>query len=254
MRRALLVASLVAVPWLANPAGAQEKFIGSNVDLRTILTFKASDAAVQKRLPEGWEVNSPQAGPAKGFNLVVVLVDQVLSQDADGKPVATWRGAGLGIPAKKKGTDIAGTMVIGGLVEQAGSPGAYGVYAAAQMAIDRKRQTGGENTSRIEESWQIRTEDGDSIEVQIQFSPGVPTRAKFDAKMFSAAKPEFFRIYRVEHATDVVRSTATGVDRVTKLSFKAAGDKLSPLFDGTEQLISITSIPWYSRQLYLPGS
>jgi hypothetical protein len=35
---------------------------------------------------------------------------------------------------------------------------------------------------------------------------------------------------------------------------KGTGEKLAPLFDGTQQLISVTSIPWYSRQVYLPGS
>ena len=34
----------------------------------------------------------------------------------------------------------------------------------------------------------------------------------------------------------------------------AAGEKIAPLFDGSQQLISVTSIPWYSRQVYLPGS
>jgi len=69
-----------------------------------------------------------------------------------------------------------------------------------------------------------------------------------------AAKPDFYRIYRVEQATDVLRSTATGVDRIMKLSFKASGDKFGQLFDGTEQLISVVSIPYYSRQTSLPGS
>jgi hypothetical protein len=133
--RVLLVYLLLV---LASPAVAQEKFIGSNVDQRTTLHFKASDAAVQKMLPEGWEVNSPQAGPTKGHNLAVVLVDQVLSQDAEGKPVATYRGVALAIPAKKKGTDIAGGMVFDGLFEQGGSPGAYGVYTPAQASIERK--------------------------------------------------------------------------------------------------------------------
>jgi hypothetical protein len=48
MRSLLLVAALV----LAHPALAQEKVVGNNVDVRTLLAFKASDAAVQKiRLP-----------------------------------------------------------------------------------------------------------------------------------------------------------------------------------------------------------
>jgi hypothetical protein len=48
-------------------------------------------------------------------------------------------------------------------------------------------------------------------------------------------------------------SIATGTDRVLKYPFKATGAKLSPLFDGLEQLISITSVPFFSRQIFLPA-
>jgi hypothetical protein len=51
----------------------------------------------------------------------------------------------------------------------------------------------------------------------------------------------------------VARSTATGVDRIVKFSLKATGPKLAPIFDGTEQLISITSVPIYTRSIYLPA-
>jgi hypothetical protein len=88
----------------------------------------------------------------------------------------------------------------------------------------------------------------------LQFVRGVPTRSKAEPNVFSAAKPEFYRMYRIEQASDVARSTATGVDRVSKISVKAAGPKMSLLFNGTEQLISVTSVPWYWRQTYLPGS
>ena len=71
--------------------------------------------------------------------------------------------------------------------------------------------------------------------------------------LHSAVKPDFYRIYRLEQAADVVRSTATGTDRAQKYAFKATGAKLSPLFDGSEQLISITSVPLYTRQIFLPA-
>src|SRR5256885_183706 len=74
------------------------------------------------------------------------------------------------------------------------------------------------------------------------------------ARPHSACPPDFYRIYRVDQAADVVRSTATGTDRVQKVSFKVVGQPLTQLFDGTEQLISITSIPLYTRQLFLPGA
>jgi hypothetical protein len=50
---------------------------------------------------------------------------------------------------------------------------------------------------------------------------------------------------------DVARSTAVGIDRVSRFSFKATGPRLAPLFDGTEQLVSITSIPSYLRSIFL---
>src|SRR6478735_7264019 len=237
MMRALFV---VGAMFLAQPVFAQsnEKYTGSNVDVRTILSFKASDAAVQKMLPEGWEVNSPAAGPSKGANLGLSLIDQITAQDAEGKPATTFRGAVFTIPAKKKGADTAGTMVFTGLMS-AGAPGAYGVYVPAKAKVEREVET---------------EADGKSIEVEIEYERGPALRNKVEAKVFSAAKPEFYRIYRFEQASDVARSTANGVDRVGKISVKGTGEKLAPLFDGAQQLISVTSIPWYSRQVYLPGS
>jgi hypothetical protein len=51
MRALLLGFTLLA----ATPALAAEKYVGSNVDVRTVLAFKVADAAVQKFLPEGWQ-------------------------------------------------------------------------------------------------------------------------------------------------------------------------------------------------------
>ena len=148
--RALFV---VGAMFLAQPVFAQsnEKYTGSNVDVRTILSFKASDAAVQKMLPEGWEVNSPAAGPSKGANLGLSLIDQVTVQDAEGKPATTFRGAVFTIPAKKKGTDTAGTMVFTGLMSAGGAPGAYGVYVPAKAKVEREVETEADGKSTAEE-------------------------------------------------------------------------------------------------------
>jgi hypothetical protein len=252
MRALTIVGVLLSV----QPAFAQgnDKFTGSNVDVRTVLTFKAPDAAVAKMLPDGWEVNSPASGPTQGFNLGLTLIDQVTVQDAEGKPVTLFRGAVLNIPARKKGSEMAGTMVFTGLMSAGGAPGAYGVYVPAKAKVEREVKTDSDGASRAEEEWEFKADDGSAIEVKIEYARGTATRNKVEARVFSAAKPDFYRIYRFELASDVVRSTATGVDRVGKISIKATGEKIAPLFDGSQQLISVTSIPWYSRQVYLPGS
>ena len=165
MVRALAVLAVCA---FASPTLAQEKFVGSNIDVRTVLSFKVSDAAVQKLLPQGWELNTPPAGPAQGSNLSLVLVDSVMAQDPEGKPQPPFRGAVLAIPAKKSGQNpsLPTFMIVGGLVGSDVAPGAYGVYMPAKTVIDRKVRTEEDGKSRVEESWSFTAQPGSAIDVQ----------------------------------------------------------------------------------------
>jgi len=72
-------------------------------------------------------------------------------------------------------------------------------------------------------------------------------------RYYSAAKPEFYRIYRYTQAADVLRGEGTAPDRIKSYAFKAFGPKLGPLFEGAE-VVSITAVPYYSRQVFLPSS
>jgi hypothetical protein len=236
------------------PAIAQDKetLYENDVEVRTVWTFKVKDAAVQNLMPAGWELNPPATGPSKGFNLGLVLINQTLSQDPEGKPRTAHNYAVLVAPAKKTGTDVAAQMVLAGFVAKDAVPGAYGVYGPAEVTGGRRQQIEAEGKAGAEESWQVRADDGSVLELQVRFVRGQPNRGKVEAKIYSAAKPDFYRIYRFEQAADLVRSTPTGVDRTSNISIKASGPKLTPLFDGSQQLISITSIPFYSRSIYLP--
>lgn len=257
MNRLGLVVVTLASLMLSQTAvsGEKDKFYGSTLDLRTNLAFKVSDAAIQKMLPEGWQVDSPTTGPSKGYNLAVVLVDQILAQDPEGKPIDAVRGAALVVPAKRQGMEKSVALIVGGMFSPASYvPGPYGNFTLAKADIDRRIHEDPAGLSTVEESWLFKTDNGDSVQFQTQYTRDVPTRTSVEAQVYSAAKPDFYRIYRVEQAADVVRSTATGKNRVQTVLFKASGGQLTPLFDGSEQLISITAIPWYSRQIFLPGS
>ena len=59
-------------------------------------------------------------------------------------------------------------------------------------------------------------------------------------------------LYRWEQAAEVLKSAPTNVDKLSQVAFKASGDKLGLLFDGSQQLVSVTAIPYYSRQVYPP--
>jgi hypothetical protein len=247
--RALLLGFLLLA---AEPVLAAEKYVGSNVDSRTILAFKVADAAVQKFLPAGWEPDVTTVGPAKDVNLSVTFIDRIVNLDAEGKGLDPVRIATLTIPAKMKGSETRGTILFCAYVSDRAVPGPYGVSVHASANMERKVRIDPAGTATVEESWEFRSQDGDSIQLQMQYVRGPSAPDKAEAKLYSAVKPEFYRIYRSEQSTDVVRSATA--DRVQKVQFKASGPKLSPLFDGSEQLIGVTSNPWYTRQTFLPAS
>jgi hypothetical protein len=254
LNRTFVIAASMALAFIV-PASAQEKLVGTYGEARTALAFNIPDATVQKILPQGWLASPFSAGPAKGANLVVTFMDWLVAQDPDGKPMNTYSHVGLTVPAKQNGTDATVAMVVAGLSAPPGyAPGPYGNFGAAKSIIARTLRVDDDGVSRAEESWQFEGESGDSIQLQLQFVRGTAARSKLEAKVHSAMKPEFYRIYRIEEAVDVVRSTAIGTDRVQKYLFKASGPRLLPLFNGSEQLISITSFPWFSRQAFLPVS
>ncbi|HYR35159.1 MAG TPA: hypothetical protein VEQ87_12785 [Burkholderiales bacterium] len=243
----------MALVLLAAPTFAQEKLTGSNVDVRIAMTFKVSEAALRKLVPDGWEISPATSGPNQGANLSMTMVNQSMSFDPDGKPLNPFRGVAFSVPMKRKGSDATVAMIIAGIFTPNGAPGAYGLYLPAQVTIDRKLRTEMDGKITVEESWDLRAGGGNSLLIQVHYVPGPATRGKVEARVHSALKPDFFRVYRFEAANDVVRSVPAGIDRASVVAVKASGDKLGTLFDGSQQVISVTSIPWYSRQVYVLG-
>jgi len=240
----------------SSPASA-ETFSVANVDHRTYLYFQVPEATAQRLLPSGWEAAPAPSGPTQGANLVVILLDQLMAQDAQGKPVGggTNQGVALLVPARNATTGAAGLMVFGGFsAKPEGSPGAYGVYAPAEIRMERTISTGPGNVRRGVEEWEVAAEGdgGDRLQVRLRYAAATPTRTSSEARVYSAQKPDFYRIYRVEQGNDFVRSGPAGVDRVEDFSFAASGPGLSKLFDGTERLVAVLSVPSYVRQVFLP--
>jgi hypothetical protein len=251
---AIAAACLLAVGAVQS-AGAEEKPVGTYGEVRTTLAFKLPDAKIQKLLPEGWQSAPIAAGPSKDANLAVAFIDWLTVLEPDGKPGPAARTISLTLPARKKGTEEVAPLVFAGLTSDPGqAPGPYSVYPLAKVTVDRHLRTDDAGASTQEESWQFTGEKGDSIELQVKFVRGVAALGKVEVRPHSAIKPDFYRIYRIEQAVDVVRSAVAGVDRVQSYAFKASGGQLSQLFDGSEQLVSITSLPWDTRVITLPAT
>lgn len=242
-----LIAALLLFVSLSVHAG--ERPAGVNIDVRTTLAFKVSDAAVAKFVPAGWVMEPVNAGPFNGANIVVVLVDSQYLSDAGGVSTPPFRGVVLAVPARKIGADAAGSMIVFGIASEDQIPGAYDAYVAGKAAIDRSSSNSG---ATIQESWKLSGEDGNSLEVALTFKRGLTARAKSTAQTYSGIHPEFYRIYRLDQIGDVVKSSAMGLDRISEFAFHATGPRLTQLFDGKEQLVGVVSTPMYLRNVSLP--
>ena len=244
----VLLMLLVAVP-----AAAEDRHVGDDVSARTILQFKLPDAAVRKLLPAGWEPNPPASGPSAGANLAMTLIDTLLAHDADGKPMPLPRVVVLSVPAKRSGTGEAGIVVVDGFTAPAHAPGAYGVYRKAAITMNRRAQADDTGRSVTKEVWEIKAEDGASLAIGLWFNRGEPQRDKVETKIWSAANAGFYRLERADRVADVARSIPAGIEHIRRFEFNVAGPNLAALFDGTEQLVSITSLPFYARSVHQPG-
>lgn len=235
-------------------AVAQERHVSTDASVRVLFNFKAPDGAVQKFLPPGWQVDVPTSGPSAGADLRITFIDGVWTHNAQGKPQpATGRSITIGVPVKMQGSETRGVMLFGGFTTGA-APGVYSVFAKSSVTSQRMFRTEVDGVATVEETWDAKSDAGDALQFRLHYVRGVATAEKVDVRVYSGAKPEFYRIYRYTQAEDVVRGAGVALERVKSFTFKAVGPKLEPLFDGTEQLISITALPYYSRQVFLPGS
>jgi hypothetical protein len=225
---------------LAGTALAQDKLYGTNADNRVVVGFKVSQEIVGKLLPAGWESNPA----ANGANLGITMVEGISAEDAEGKPTKPYSGVAITLPAKKTAGGGTGAMVAAGIFTANYAPGAYGVFLPGKVTIDRRSHMDAEGRTKVEETWNLASDDGHSLHITVAYTRGDVKKNKVQVNVYSAAKPEFYRVYRFEQGTEVVKDP--------KFSIKATGPKLAWIFDGKQQLVAVTACPWYSRAVSLP--
>ncbi|TGD96307.1 hypothetical protein [Methylobacterium nonmethylotrophicum] len=259
MRNALIASILLVscgIPAFAQaplpPADTLGVYSGAVAETRTVLTFKVGDEVVQKLLPDGWTLAPIAQGPAKGANLAVVFSERLATVDQDGKAAGGEEASViLSIPAKNGAESAFAIIEAYGDAETA--PGFYKAGKPATVTAERSLRVANLKGT-IEETWSVAGNGGERISFQIGYERLQPSRAQFDSRNVSAVDGRVRRTYRIDQGTVVLVSAANGVDKAKGLTFKATGGLLGRLFDGSHQLVSAVSLPWYSRQLYVPAS
>jgi hypothetical protein len=221
---------------------------------RTYVFLQVAQDAAQAFLPQGWTLNPATMGPAR-TPISCWCGSTKLALTPDGKPLqsGTNRLLVLLVPVKNARGDAVNMVVGGYSMDPAGAPGAYKVYGAGPVTVDRVEKSNGKPESTVEETWAAKGPDGTAVNLHLTFTRGVPAASSFDLRIFSAADPAFYRMYRGEQVVDVVRSVNTGVNRVPMVELKVTGSgKLATAVNGSEKIIAINTMPFYRRNTFLP--
>lgn len=246
-----LVGSVLAMALVAAPGAVAQTVTEWSAENRVSLSFHVNDAALQRLLPSGW-TSAPSTAPGdRGANLRVVFIDRQLALDGLGKAfrTGTSRYIVLAVPARNAAGE-SNTVLVSGLSPE--GPGAYGVNLTAVVSnVTRSSTSQAEEGGRAEESWEFAAASGERIALRVAYRRAPAVKSHAETRLRSARHPELTRTYRIDQAADVVRSASTP-DRVESLTFRASGAALAPLFDGQESLLSVTSLPWYVREVSVP--
>lgn len=250
----LLGISLVGNLYITQSVWA-ETFVQSNVENRLIVAMSVGQAELQKWVPAPWQVNPPSKGPLKGANLYLAFIDRLLIQDPQGKPDTGGNDRVLvfAVPSKNMQTGESAPVVITGFSANTQVvPGPYKNNVMATVTREQRHRGTNQEVGVVDDSWEIRDARGGMIELMVQYQRALPSRGKQELKIYSAVEPNFFRIYRVESAADIVKSVTMDINRVQKYQMRITVQEIGKLFDGTEQLVGVIVYPLYLRQVFLP--
>jgi len=244
----LVVAAAITASVAGAPVAVAEKQTETIVsEQRTSISLRVTLEAAQSLLPAGWTATAP--------NLSLTFMDRKLALTPDGKPLFSGvnRVLVMSVSAKNAQTGETKGLIVGGYsADPAGVPGAYNVYSNGSIDLSRNERIEGVSANVVTEQWTVKAADGGTLNVNLSFTRGVPTLAPFELKIHSGADPSFYRIYRGEQATDVLRSPNGGADRVQSITVKASGGMLGRVIGDNAQVISVSNSPYYSRKTFLP--
>ncbi len=260
--RLLLVSLFLAVvslwPVLASRPAEGQTFTGITGERNRItLGFRVEPEAVQALLPVPWQLDPVAGGPFQGANLMVAFIDRIREDDPEGKP--RYSGANpfvvFSAPAKHPQTGEKATVLLSGFAQNpANVPGFYQVYRAATVRVEHATKSHDLDAEEVTDFWEVRNAAGaGGMELRLQCSVKVTarTREQGEPNVISAKDPGRCRSYKFEAATAVVESVSLGIDRVREYVFHVSLPEYSQLFDGSEQLLGITLMPWYLRQTFV---
>ncbi len=230
---------------------------------RTMIALEGNAAALQRRLPGGWEL-APYAGDdlrgtaLRGANMLVPFHEVYAVRTQEGQPLA-------GLPhlsyiafvsqARNQATGALGHIHWFTYTEDpTGVPGRYsdGTLADITRSQTFTKQHCGQ--TQVRESFSAVADSG-QVHLSLAYRQGGmvtwATAGEPNLALYAASDPTVVRWYQEDQVLDVVRSDPLGVNSVSEISLDVQGE-LADVFDGSERVVAVVIQRPYMRRVYVP--
>ncbi|MEV6103372.1 hypothetical protein AB0M28_01495 [Streptomyces sp. NPDC051940] len=229
---------------------------------RTMIALRANAGALQRRLPDGWEL-APYAGDdlrgtaLRDANVLVPFHEVYASTRADGSPppgLAQVSYAAFVSQARHAATgEVAHLHWRTYTEDPAAVPGHYrdGVLARVNRTQTFTKKDPGR--THVHETFSAETDAG-SIHLNLAYEQGGMTLWSApehpELLLRAAADPALARWYQEDQVMDVVRADPLGLDRVAEVTVEGTGE-LAEVFDDATRVVAVVIQRPYMRRVFV---
>jgi hypothetical protein len=230
---------------------------------RTMIALQGNSAALQRRLPNGWEL-APYAGDdlrgrsLTGANVLVPFHEVYAVRVAEGQPTGLLQLSYVPFvtQARNKETGRLGHIHWFTYTEHpAGVPGRYGDGTLANITRSQTFTKERRGETRIRETFSAIA-DGGEVHLSLDYLQGGmviwATAGEPNLPLYAAKDPRIERWYQEDQVLNVVRSDPLNVDGVSEITLKVQGE-LEDVFDGNERVVAVVIQRPYMRQVSVPA-
>ena len=247
---------------LAQGGEPRLEFSDSIAAARTMIALAGNAAALQSRLPSGWELaayagDDMRGTSLKGANVLVPFHEVYAVRTRDGQTTGLPQVSYVAFVSQARNKATGALAHIHWFTYTEDPAAVPGKYRDAKLATITRSQTFSKDRqgeTQVREIFSAVADSGD-LHLSLAYEQGgVVIWATADhpnLPLYAAADPSIVRWYQEDQVLNIVRSNPLKLDRVSELNLTVKGE-LRDVFDGSERFVGVVIQRPYLRQVYVP--
>jgi hypothetical protein len=229
---------------------------------RTMIALEANFDALQRRLPDGWDLapytgNDFRGKALRGANLLIPFHDVYALRTSNGEQHGLSQVSYVPFvsQARNRTTDVLAHVHWLTYTEDPKSvPGKYKDGKLAQINRSQTFTKERRGETRVREEFSAVAESGE-IHLSLRYEQGGTvvwaTAEKPNLPLIAAKDPNIVRWYQEDQVLNIVLSEPMQINQVSEITLRTGGE-LRDVLGGTERIVAVVIQRPYMRQVYVP--